>query len=522
MSALSSRLLWGVSITAVILAGTVFWKVFLSPALIPEDLATNVATVKPRSGENPRNTTSTAETASPAATPISKPTSNSPSSKPAAIALSEPKPLPTVRLPISPTVSDKEKLREEAFSIANTLVAKRPSDARAIHVAAVCNSQLTQTVEAQRLWEKCIELEPRTENFYLNLAANALFRGDTEYALGVTEKALANGLTSSNMSHHQALALARLGEDERAVEVCREAIDNNAASPGHWLLLGQSLLRLGQHEDAKKTLEEAIQQGVDNRALYVALMNACVRLKLTEEAVKYRDKVDAMGDDAPADGNQSFAEMSEREARNALIAVLAEASSVYREAGMFEDGEMLGLRLLAIEPNNYGICRFLADLYRDTKRKADEIVVRERMLQLAPNDLMNVLQLARCYADTNQPEQTQATLKLAISTTPNEAIGYAAMAEFLLERREPAKAQWYAEQAVSREASPAGYRLLAAILRSQGKESEAQKVEANATAAAVKTVQPQPPNSAVNDSPLNSPGVNNMNNSKAAPAPPKQ
>ncbi len=530
----ANNTLWIVSIAALALSVVTGWKVLTQTDAKPKDAAaassaegstpkqvskstkeqterdavapaspTNSSSSTSSSSSLPSPSSSVAASSSPPLAPTKSVPKTEAAQAPVDLKLSS-----TVRLPLVPIATDKNKLEEEAFSVANTLAGKRPSDAKAVHVAAVCNSQLNKTGEAQRLWLKCVELEPKVETYYLNLAANGLFRGDTEFALSILEKAEANGISSSDISHHKGLALSRLGEDERAVEVLQKAIDSGASSPAHWMILGQSQMRLGKLDDAKRNMERAVELGVNNRALYSALMNTCVRLKLPEQAAKYREIVESMGDDTTTDGQQRFEMISDREARRVLISVLAEASSVYRGVGMFEDAELLALRLLAIDPGNYGMCRFLADLYHDGKRIPEEITVRERMLEIAPNDLMNYLQLAKNYADASQPKQTEALLKMAIAIAPNQAIGYAAMAEFLLERRNPTQAKWYAEQALNREPSPAGYKLLASIHRMLGQESEAQKVEAaareTAKAPASTPAETRPatsPNTAVTETP---------------------
>jgi tetratricopeptide (TPR) repeat protein len=386
----------------------------------------------------------------------------------------------TVAMPTFQLSVDKAELEAESFRVANQLLAARPNDAQAIHVAAVCNSQFQKTAEAQELWLKCIELSPTTETYYLNVAANALFRGETELALATLEKAIANGIRSADISHHMGLALTRLGDDEKAVEVLQQAINSDSNLAAHWMLLGQSQLKLNRLPDAKVSLNRAVALGVRNRAVYLALLNTSMRLGEKEEAAKYREIVDAAGDKPTDDGRERFRTISEREAKRVLLTVLGEACVVYRDAGLLEDAEHTALRLLAHEPDNYGTCLFLAEMYHRRNMPAEELIARQRMLEINPSEFLNQLHVARILADAGYPQRCEGAIKLVISIAPQKALGYAAMAEFLQSQGLANRAQWYAEQALDRERSPAGFKLLASILRSQGKEAEAQSIEKSA------------------------------------------
>lgn len=387
----------------------------------------------------------------------------------------------SVSIPTFQINVDKADVEAEAFRVAEQLLTRRPNDAQALHVAAVCNSQFHKTTEAQRLWLKCIELSPKTETYYLNVAANALFRGDTELALATLEKAEASGIQSADIAHHMGLALTRLGEDERAVEVLKRTLQKDSNLAAHWMLLGQSELKLGRLPAAKESLNKAVELGAKSRALYLALLNTSVRLGEKDEAARYRVIIESMGDKPTDDGREQFRTISDREAKRVLITVLGEACVVYRDAGLIEDAEHTALRLLAHDPDSYGTCLFLAELYQSRQLPAEELVARQRMLEINPSDIVNQLQVARILADTGHPQRCEAAIKLVIAIAPQQALGYAAMAEFLVSQGLPQRAQWYAEQALVRERSPAGFKLLAAILRAQGKETEAQSVEKSAT-----------------------------------------
>ena len=154
-----------------------------------------------------------------------------------------------------------------------------------------------------------------------------------------------------------------------------------------------------------------------------------------------------------------------------LVTVLGEAGVVYRDVGMFESAEHTALRLLALEPNNYGTCVFLADMYHSRDMQAEELATRQRMLELNPSDLVNHLRAARILSDAGYPKRCEAAVKAVITRAPQSALGFAAMAEFLVSQGLYSRAKWYAEQALERERSPGGLKLLETIDRELGKGS---------------------------------------------------
>jgi predicted Zn-dependent protease len=103
----------------------------------------------------------------------------------------------------------------------------------------------------------------------------------------------------------------------------------------------------------------------------------------------------------------------------------------------------------------------------------EERVVRRRLLELEPQTFDNYLQLALLSAQLGEPETAEATLKLAISIEPDAAAGYATLAEFFLQTGKGPKARWYAQEAIRREPTPAGYRLLAQTCHVLGDEGDA-------------------------------------------------
>ncbi|QDV25448.1 tetratricopeptide repeat protein [Aureliella helgolandensis] len=382
------------------------------------------------------------------------------------------------RLPNTPSPATKEELETEAEWIADQLIAKIPENAMALHVGAVLNTRLHRTQAAEDLWKRCIELDPQGEIYYLNLAANALDRGDSQLAVDTIKRAMERGLESADAAHHLAIGYANLGMFDQALDTLNGALSKWSNSGALILLLGQTQLKAGQAENAEASLRKALALGADSEATYFALANACMRNGNREAAKEFREIYSAHAQTDEVSGQERYKVLSEQEARGLAIAVCSEAAAVYRTQGFVREPEQLLLRILALEPENLAALISLAEIYSSKQQMAEELMTRERIIEVNPTDLLNYLRLAKTLDNAGLSNRAIATVKLAISMAPMSVPGYAAMSEFLLEKGELAGAQWYVTQALALRPSVAGYQLLARILRNGGHETDAQAAEA--------------------------------------------
>ncbi|MCA9193192.1 MAG: tetratricopeptide repeat protein [Planctomycetales bacterium] len=385
---------------------------------------------------------------------------------------------PTVMLPTISAPATREELEKEAIFLVEALMSALPDQPLAMHVAAILYAQLHRTEEAEELWQKCIRIDPTVEPYYLNLAANALDRGDSELALMTLQDAVSRGMKSPDILHHLGLALTNQGQAKEAIEVLQEALQLSPDSPGHWMVLGQAQLKAGEVEAAEESLLKALNMGASSRSLFFALANTSMRLGKKEAAAEFREKYNAFEKEETLDGEARYQALSESEARRIAISVYSEAAAVYKTAGLFGRAELCLLRILALDHENLSACNELAEVYQSQQRSADEMIVWRRVVELNPFALLNYLKMAKAADDSGDAEAAEAAIKRAISLAPQMVTGYVAMAEFLMENEQFAKSQFYIEQAMLLAPSREGFQMLAKVCRLQGKEAEAQAAEA--------------------------------------------
>ena len=143
--------------------------------------------------------------------PISQPDQRAVTAKGTDSHLDRSPPQPRIMLASTPVPATAEQLQKEATEVAEELRTRFPDLPEALHVVAMLSAQLRQTGEAEKLWQKCIELSPKHEEYYVNLAAIAMDRGNSELAAETLQQALDAGCTSPDVRHHLAIALTNLG-----------------------------------------------------------------------------------------------------------------------------------------------------------------------------------------------------------------------------------------------------------------------------------------------------------------------
>lgn len=384
-------------------------------------------------------------------------------------------PHPTVELAVAAAPASAEQLEQEARSAASELRSAYPQLPEALHVAAVLHAQMRETEEAEKLWQRCLELEPASERYAVNLAAIAMDRGDSELAAATLGKLVEQGSGSPDVLHHYGLALTNLGQAAKAETLLRRAVELYPQSASHWLVLGQAQLKQGEAADAEQSLQKALALGAQSAEVYFHLANASKRQGKEEQAAEFQAKFTELKESTPLDAQQRFQVLSAAEARSTAYTILIESASVHAMQADPLRAELLLLRAVALDPRSPAAYRELASLYEKSQLLPEEQAVRRRLTEIEPFSFENHLLLAQVSAALGQAERAEASLKLALSLQPAAAVGYVALAEFYDEVGSADKALWFAREAVRRHPSAEGHQLVAKLARRAGDEATAER-----------------------------------------------
>lgn len=375
---------------------------------------------------------------------------------------------PAVSLLATAVPATTEQLHHESEQVGKKLLLQFPELPEALHVVALMHAQLRQTAEAENLWRKCIELAPKNEQYYVNLAAVAMDRGNSQLAAETLERAVTSGMSSPDLLHHLAVAQMELGKCDEAQHTIETALQTHPQFSAGWVVLGQSQLKLGKVVEAEQSLRKALALGSQSAEVYFALANAVARQGKNDEAEEFRKKFSELKATQSLDKQQRFQILTAAEARRNAVALFTEAAVVHSWQGDFLESERLLLRALALDPTNIASCRSLANLYRQANMKPEERVLRRRLVDIEPLDFSNHLNLAKLSAELGELESAEAALKVAIALQPDRLDGYAVLAQLYQQSGRLKQARWYAQEAVNRKPTAEGYRYLSTICEQLG------------------------------------------------------
>ena len=303
---------------------------------------------------------------------------------------------------------------------------------------------------AQRQYHRALEVNPRYASGWANLGNIATRRGEYDRALSLYDKALAIDAQSPMALYNKAKELVRRGDRDGAVSLYRRALEAEPTmAPAH-NNLGLLLLDRGEYEEARGHFEKAWRYDPQDAAAAFNLGVTAERLGDLEEAQSYYAAaltidtgfVDAWHRMAVCLRRRGRAE----EARLAYektveldpgrAAAWSELASIHYRAGRIDAAEIAYRRALAIDPDDGRIRHNLSALYEKAKRYADALGVLEEGLNRRPEHVGLMRDLARLLATC--PDENQRDGPRAVR-----------LAQAVVERLEPPAPQAFATLAAA-------------------------------------------------------------------------
>jgi tetratricopeptide (TPR) repeat protein len=191
--------------------------------------------------------------------------------------------------------------------------------------------------EAERMYRKCVELQPSSENYKIQLARLLLQRRDDrrrlQESVRLLEEAMRLSRDTAQVYYELGLAFAHVGRREEAILALRHAIDLEPGEGKPYFQLSRLLLETGRRE------EGAWAQAMHER--YLAFLQA-------QEVLSARVR--------RSPGNA--------DARCRLAAFYEKAQATQNAIDEYE-------KVLEQQPVNLDVCRHLASLYAAIGRYED-------------------------------------------------------------------------------------------------------------------------------------------------------
>ncbi len=381
-------------------------------------------------------------------------------------------------IPVTPAPVTVDGLKQEALEVAGDLLDRFPEAPEAHHLMALLQKALRQTDDARQCWRACLDLAPDHTGARVGLARVHVDQGDDAAAVETLEKALDLGCSSPEVYRVLATALMHLGRFERAVDVLQRGLADFPQSYKCRTLLGQVRLQRNQFALAEKDLREAIALASHYTDAHYALATVCARQGKHGEAASHRKRFGELkAKDRELEDRLALTPDVEM-MRQRTAATLTGAAHLCLESGDRADAERFLLRAAAIDPEMPESYRLLATLYHGAGRIPDALTALRHLMEIEPENGVNYINAAGLYALEGDTPAAEEVLERAIDLRPDRAAGYCYLAQLYLKTGRLEQARSLAEEAMQREATAAGYQLLASACRQLGDTAAAEAAAA--------------------------------------------
>lgn len=344
-----------------------------------------------------------------------------------------------------------DALRQEEADLAARIVREYPSSANALYVQAMVFESEGSHLEAEKLWKRCLELNPRYAQAYERMGAAALNRGDGVNAEALFRKVLELEPKMPGGYDNLARALLQLGKLREAAAALKEEIVISPGSSQAHFHLGRAHLLLKEYKEAKESYGKAVELSPDYKFAWYGLAQACEKLGLPEEAEKCRKKFEALEEDY-RDGERSMRRTHSDLAamRRDVALTYINAGEVYRTEGDLAAAERHWKIAAILDPKNVQCLFRLAALYERTKRPDSALAAYDRLSALEPEKALHRFNAGNMHVLLRQFAEAETAYRRVVELAPGRADGYRALAQlYLYAKREPSKAVAMAREAVN-------------------------------------------------------------------------
>lgn len=367
-------------------------------------------------------------------------------------------------------VAAARALKSEAIAVARQLMEDFPDSSDAIGLMGSVFMRFTETAEAAKWWQKCIEANPRRADAYHGLAKIAYLKGDREQAVELWHKAQA--INPNVPGTHGALgkALVELGQFQEAIVELEKEIRLTPTDPESYYLTGQAYFRLQQYEKAAETYQKAVSLSPEDSRPYYGLATSYARLGQADKARECMEKFKTAKAREEDDATHRLKTSDDRGYAGGIAAQThADAGKVYAGHRRFKEAEQHWQRAAAIDPKNRAARQSLVELYRSGGRLAEAVPICEQLRELEPQNPTYHLNTGVIYGELQRYDDAEAEIRKAIELNPTYPCAHRTLVRLMLVRNERLpEARILAQKLVALEPTAGNYVILGEACRRAG------------------------------------------------------
>lgn len=349
------------------------------------------------------------------------------------------------------------------------LARKHRASAEALSVAAQGLLTFGRSEEAVRLWEWCLQVDPRFVPAICGLAQHFADIGDSDRALRYFR--LAAELEPDMIAHRVKIAqeLMRLGASDEVIALLEPLLRQHPNDVALLVILGQAYVHKKDYEKAVPVLERAINLAPTMTNAYYTLAQATFALgekELAKEYLKIFQQLKENDEEAHRRVLQSKDDL--RQMRLDLAEFYSRIAATFLAVGDPTTAELILREARTLSADSNPPFELMAWLYHRQGRRKECLAVLETLAE-REEYLPGQLLCASLFDELGMFDRAEKALRQAIALAPHQAPGYAALARlYLRSGKKLPTARAAALRAVDLEPSPANLELLAAVCHACG------------------------------------------------------
>jgi len=369
-------------------------------------------------------------------------------------------------------------LKQEAAEVAARVLREFPQDPNSHALkGSVCYFH-GDMAGAERSWQKCLELDPRSAGAYGGISLVAWERGQFEKVVAVCRRALKLNPNMPGAHIPLGRSLMALGRTGESIAVMQQAVNLSPKSSDAHFYLGQAYMQLKEYGQAQESFRRCIRVKPSHAQAHYGLATASARLGQRDQAKQYQEKfrrlraaeMEAL--EALRRSPSTVSGLAQERAKTAKA--YTGAAGIYRSHGNVQQAEHLWQKAAIIDPKNT-VCRAaLMALYRRGNRLADALAFCKKLTQLQPKNTVNYVHLGDVYFRQRRYDEAEQAYQKIVELGPDKPEGYLALVYLHLRTgRKLPEAKVLASKVIELKPTPRHYFLLATVCSRSGDRASA-------------------------------------------------
>ena len=331
------------------------------------------------------------------------------------------------------TEQEVAALKETEVKLAEALLKEFPDTDDALTIVGNLRYRHGDAVEAMKLWNRALQINPKRPDVYTSMGWAALKSGNFDDAIDHYRKALAIQPELGEVRTNIARAFIMSGRHNEAIAPLTEETRRWPNSDLAHFLLGQVYLQQKEYGKARASYEAALKIQSRYANAHYGLVTVCAKLGDREEAQAHSQRFKELKAEARKNlkGRKiAYDDFSQTQKEAAITYI--NVGRMYRDKGNLSKAEQLLKEAAGYDPENIVAFLELASLYQATGRSPQALQMHRRIVALQPQAVMCHLMIGMLSGSLKRFNESEAAFRRVIELTPQRSEGYRELARLYL------------------------------------------------------------------------------------------